>query len=188
MNDLLRLNESIVLPHSSAAASWLYTHYPNGRPQGEGKIQGQKHICRWSWRRPITCPEEVCSSTVGWMWSTHIDKEWDRVIGTRGELHRGTAMGHREEGIGNMGGTGLWREDRADFYCEQVVGLNIVNMKYVWEHSNKGLVCRQKSDGVPNCRQTEFITFQKGKKKGVKNLRSPRLKPEVKKWVSEPKS
>lgn len=33
--------------------------------------------------------------------------------------------------MGNMGGTGLWREDGVDFHCEQVVSLNIVNMKYV---------------------------------------------------------
>lgn len=70
-----------------------------------------------------------------------------------------------EQAMGNMGGTGLCREDGADFYCEQVVTLNIVNMKNVWEDSNEGLVWWQKSDGVPHCRQTEFITFQKGKKR-----------------------
>lgn len=87
-----------------------------------------------------------------------------------------------------MGGTGLRREDGADFHCEQVVSLNIVNMKYVWEHSNEGLVCWQKSDGVPNCRQTEFITFQKGEKKGSEESPISKIKAWSRKWVSEPKS
>lgn len=52
-------------------------------------------------------------------------------MGGRGEHHRGTAVGRTEQAMGNMRGTGLWREDGADFNSEQVVSLNIVNMKYV---------------------------------------------------------